>query len=118
MGAEGRLNRDLCKRDVRGRSEHGDGAEESEEACLGAQLHRRRDYRRVATRPRPVPSRAAASCVVAEKALWVAESLLILDAGWFVPAQLGVAVVLAQALFVGGLTELQWFALRQRPVAA
>ncbi|MBN9063391.1 MAG: hypothetical protein J0H41_13230 [Rhizobiales bacterium] len=48
----------------------------------------------------------------------MAESLLILDAGWFVPAQLGVAVVLAQALFVGGLTELQWFALRQRPVAA
>jgi hypothetical protein len=53
--------------------------------------------------------------VIATNAAWTAASLLLLVGGWVAPTPLGYAFVIAQALVVAGLGELQYMGLR-RPV--
>lgn len=51
--------------------------------------------------------------VVAVNLLWIADSVLILLAGWFAPTTLGIAFVLAQALAVAIVTELELIGLKR-----
>lgn len=56
--------------------------------------------------------------VIAVNALWVIDSLLVLLIGWLSPNLFGYAFVIAQALAVALLAELQWFGLRHSQAAA
>ncbi len=68
---------------------------------------------------RPEPSRGLVWTVVGINAVWVMESLLALAAGVIAPTALGLAFVIAQAIVVGVLAELQIMALRRvQPAAA
>ncbi|MGE6243744.1 hypothetical protein [Ectopseudomonas guguanensis] len=63
-------------------------------------------------------SRQAIWAVIAVNALWVIDSLLVLVIGWVSPNLFGHAFVIAQALAVALLAELQWFGLKQSQAAA
>ncbi|MDH1731717.1 hypothetical protein N5F00_19660 [Pseudomonas chengduensis] len=63
-------------------------------------------------------SRQAIWAVIAVNALWVIDSLLVLVIGWVSPNLFGYAFVIAQALAVGLLAELQWFGLKHSQAAA
>jgi hypothetical protein len=51
--------------------------------------------------------------VIGVNILWVADSVLILVAGWFAPTGLGIAFVLVQAAAVAAITELEVIGLRR-----
>lgn len=57
--------------------------------------------------------RLAVYAVIGVNILWVADSILILLAGWFAPTGLGIAFVLAQAAAVAAITELEVIGLRR-----
>jgi len=57
--------------------------------------------------------RLAAYAVIAVNLLWVADSVAILVAGWFQPSGLGIAFVLAQAVAVAVITELEVIGLKR-----
>lgn len=57
--------------------------------------------------------RLAVYAVIGVNILWIADSLLILVAGWFAPTGLGIAFVLAQAATVAVITELEVIGLRR-----
>lgn len=63
------------------------------------------------------PSRFAVWAVIAINVLWAADSLLLLVTGWVSPEALGYAFVIAQALIVAVLGELQYMALRRTHAA-
>ena len=63
-------------------------------------------------------SRQVVWAVIAVNALWVIDSLLVLLIGWLSPNLFGYAFVIAQALAVALLAELQWFGLRHSQAAA
>ncbi len=65
----------------------------------------------VATRPRLEP--AAVVMIIACNALWAAASVLLLASGKLAPTGLGIAFVLAQAIVVALLGELQYVGLRR-----
>jgi hypothetical protein len=68
---------------------------------------------------RSEPSRALTWLIVGINAVWVIESLLALAAGVISPTALGIAFVIAQAIVVGVLAELQIMSLRRgRPATA
>ncbi|MFY1019834.1 hypothetical protein [Ectopseudomonas khazarica] len=67
---------------------------------------------------RPQISRQVVWAVIAVNALWVIDSLLVLLIGWLSPNLFGYAFVIAQALAVALLAELQWFGLRHSQAAA
>jgi hypothetical protein len=56
--------------------------------------------------------RLAVYAVIGVNILWIADSLLILVAGWFAPSGLGFAFVLAQAAAVAVVTELEVIGLK------
>jgi hypothetical protein len=56
--------------------------------------------------------------IIACNALWTAASLLLLVSGWVAPTALGYAFVIAQALAVGILGELQYVGLRRTEASA
>jgi hypothetical protein len=56
---------------------------------------------------------AAIRTVVIGNALWVLGCLALAFAGWVLPTALGVAFLLAQAVFVGLFAELQWMGWRR-----
>jgi len=60
--------------------------------------------------------RLAVYAVIGINILWVADSVLILVAGWFQPSVLGVAFVLAQAAAVAVVTELEVIGLKRSGV--
>jgi hypothetical protein len=60
--------------------------------------------------------RLAVHAVIGVNILWIADSLLILVAGWFAPSGLGVAFVLAQAAAVAVVTELEVIGLKRSEV--
>lgn len=68
----------------------------------------------VATRARIEP--AAVWCIIACNLLWAIASLALLLSGQLAPTGLGIAFVVAQAIVVAVLGELQYLGLR-RPVA-
>ncbi|MDU0338325.1 hypothetical protein [Bosea rubneri] len=57
--------------------------------------------------------RLAVYAVIGINILWVADSILILVAGWFQPTMLGIAFVLAQAAVVAVVTELEVIGLKK-----
>jgi len=57
--------------------------------------------------------RWAVHLVVAVNLIWIADSVLILLAGWFAPSSLGIAFVLGQALAVAVVTELEIIGLKR-----
>ncbi|RYE28615.1 MAG: hypothetical protein EOP23_23040 [Hyphomicrobiales bacterium] len=57
--------------------------------------------------------RLAIYAVIGVNILWVADSVLILVAGWFAPSTLGIAFVLAQAAAVAVVTELEVIGLKK-----
>ncbi|WP_332680883.1 hypothetical protein [Bosea sp. (in: a-proteobacteria)] len=57
--------------------------------------------------------RLAVYAVIGINILWIADSVLILVAGWFQPSGLGIAFVLAQAAAVAVVTELEVIGLRK-----
>jgi len=63
-------------------------------------------------------SRQVVWAVIAVNALWVIDSLLVLLIGWLSPNLFGYAFVIAQALAVALLAELQWFGLKHSQAAA
>ncbi|WP_161867862.1 MULTISPECIES: hypothetical protein [Pseudomonas] len=62
-------------------------------------------------------SRQAIWAVIAVNVVWVVDSLLLLVVGWVSPNLFGHAFVIAQALAVGLLAELQWFGLKHSQAA-
>nr|WP_313403116.1 hypothetical protein [Pseudomonas sp.] len=62
-------------------------------------------------------SRQAIWAVIAVNAIWVIDSLLLLVVGWVSPNLFGHAFVIAQALAVALLAELQWFGLKHSQAA-
>ena len=57
--------------------------------------------------------RLAVYAVIGVNILWIADSVLILVAGWFAPTTLGIAFVLAQAAAVAVVTELEVIGLKK-----
>lgn len=55
--------------------------------------------------------------MIAVNAVWVIDSLLLLVIGWVSPNLFGYAFVIAQALAIGLLAELQWFGLKHSRAA-
>ena len=66
---------------------------------------------------REVPAPAAVWAVIVANVLWAAASFALLLGGWVAPTALGYAFVIAQAVVVAALGELQYMGLR-RPAAA
>lgn len=62
------------------------------------------------------PSRTAVWAIIAYNAMWAVDSILLLLSGWIAPNALGTAFILAQALVVGVLAQLQYFGLRRSVV--
>ena len=58
-------------------------------------------------------SRTAAWTVVGLNLLWVVESVALVALGWLPLTSVGVALVVAQAVAVLALAELQWLGLRR-----
>ena len=67
---------------------------------------------------RDAPPRVAVGAVILGNLLWAADCVVILLAGWVEPTGLGLAFVLAQALTVALLAELQYFGLRRTAAPA
>ena len=57
--------------------------------------------------------RAAAGWVIGLNAVWVVGCLVIVLMGWLQPTTLGSAFIVAQALFVGVMAELQFIGLKR-----
>jgi len=57
--------------------------------------------------------RLAVYAVIGVNILWIADSVLILVAGWFAPTTLGIVFVLAQAAAVAIVTELEVIGLKK-----
>ncbi len=58
-------------------------------------------------------ARWAVHLVVGVNLLWIGDSVAILLMGWFAPSALGIAFVLAQALAVAIVTELEIIGLKR-----
>lgn len=69
----------------------------------------------VATRERIAP--AAVWAVIACNAVWAADCVLLLAAGWVEPAALGQAFLVAQALLVATFAEMEYLGLRKEAAA-
>jgi hypothetical protein len=63
-------------------------------------------------------SRSAVQAVIVLNVLWVAGSIGLLVSGWVAPTMLGTAFVIAQAVVVGVLAELQIVGLRRTTATA
>lgn len=57
--------------------------------------------------------RIAVLAVIGVNLLWIADSLLVLVGGWFQPSGLGIGFVLAQAVAVGIVTEMELIGLKR-----
>ncbi|MDN3566962.1 hypothetical protein ACFQY5_07030 [Paeniroseomonas aquatica] len=62
---------------------------------------------------RPAVPRWAVLGVIIGNALWAIDSVLLLLPGWIAPNWLGVGFILAQALIVAALAELEYAGLRR-----
>ena len=58
-------------------------------------------------------SPTAVSTVIGCNVAWAAASIAVLFTTWLQPTPLGVGFVIAQALIVAALAELQWFGMRR-----
>jgi hypothetical protein len=62
--------------------------------------------------------RSAVLAVIALNVLWAIECLVVLATGWLDPTRFGIAFIVAQAVTVVVLAELQWVGLRRAVPAA
>lgn len=62
---------------------------------------------------RNVPPRIPVLAIIAYNALWAIDSVVLLAGGAVNPTLLGAAFVIAQAVTVGLLAELQWIGLKR-----
>ena len=62
---------------------------------------------------RDIISRSAVWMIIVANMAWAAASALLLVSGWVAPAALGYAFVIAQAVVVALLGELQYMGLRR-----
>lgn len=62
---------------------------------------------------RPTLRRPAVWAVIAYNAVWAVDSVLLLATGWVQPTALGHAFVVAQALFVATMAQLERIGLRR-----
>ena len=72
------------------------------------------------TGTRETISRPAVWAIIVANVLWAAASAVLLVSGWVAPTALGIAFVIAQAVVVALLGELQYMGLRRgenRPMA-
>ena len=67
---------------------------------------------------RPNLPRPGVWAVIVCNVLWAADSIVLLLSGYVAPTGLGYAFVIAQALFVAILAELEFIGLRRSPVVA
>jgi len=67
------------------------------------------------TGTRETISRPAVWAIIVANALWAAASAFLLVSGWVAPTALGTAFVIAQAVVVALLGELQYMGLRKLP---
>jgi hypothetical protein len=67
---------------------------------------------------RATVARGAVWTIIAANAAWTAASFILLLSGWVAPTALGVAFVIAQALAVALLGELQYMGLRRTAATA
>jgi hypothetical protein len=67
---------------------------------------------------REQPPRFAVWTVIALNVVWVVDSIVLLWSGWVAPNALGYAFVVAQAVAVGILAELEYVGLRRSPLVA
>ncbi|WP_374469275.1 hypothetical protein [Phenylobacterium sp.] len=67
---------------------------------------------------RPTLSRAAVWTLIAVNVIWVVESALVLLLGWAQPTAAGYGFVIAQAVAVAAIAELQFVALRRAATVA
>lgn len=70
----------------------------------------------VASRPEAMV--AAVWAIIAANGGWVVACIAVLFTGWIAPTPLGVAFVIAQAVVVAVLAEIQFIALRRQPAIA
>jgi hypothetical protein len=70
------------------------------------------------TATRNSPPRALVWLIIGSNALWALDSIALLLSGWVSPNLLGEAFVLAQAIVVAVLAELEYFGLRRAPAMA
>ncbi len=56
--------------------------------------------------------------MIGANAVWAADCVILLVSGWVAPTGLGYGFVIAQALVVALLAELQYFGLRRNAAAA
>jgi hypothetical protein len=66
---------------------------------------------------REAPPRAGVWAVIALNAVWVVDSVALLFAGWVAPNGAGYGFVIAQALAVLALAELEYIGLRRASLA-
>jgi hypothetical protein len=62
--------------------------------------------------------RGAVLAVIVLNVLWAVECVLLLATGWLDPTPFGVAFIVAQAITVVVLAELEWVGLRRAVLAA
>jgi glucose uptake protein GlcU len=62
-------------------------------------------------------SRPLVWVAIVANALWALDSVALLLSGWVAPSRLGVAFVLAQAIVVALLAELEFFGLKRARLA-
>lgn len=67
---------------------------------------------------RETPPATGVWAVMLLNALWVVESLLVAAGVWFQPSSFGVAVIVAQALGIATLAELEYVGLKRMRTTA
>ncbi|WP_283134402.1 hypothetical protein [Rhizohabitans arisaemae] len=67
---------------------------------------------------RRVPPRGGVLAIIAINALWAVDSIVLLFTGWIDPNPFGVVFIVAQALLVAGIAEMQYLGLRRLAPAA
>lgn len=66
---------------------------------------------------RELMPKLAVWAVIVANAVWTIDSIALLFTGWVQPNMLGTAFVVAQALSVGAIAELQYIGLKKSPQA-
>jgi hypothetical protein len=66
---------------------------------------------------RPTPTRFAVWAIIVLNVIWVVDSIVLLFTGWVAPNALGYAFVIAQAVVVAVLADLEYVGLKKSAYA-
>jgi hypothetical protein len=67
---------------------------------------------------RAMPARFAVWAIIVLNVIWVVDSIVLLFTGWVAPNALGYAFVVAQALVVAALADLEYVGLKKSAALA